>query len=109
MVTLSDQIWEAIKQLLVGIALAIPPTVAWSLQRGRQRVDDERVYRTEVDAARGLTRRAIDVAGDALALVQRYLIVESDVDQQVRQQIDGIEAEYNRVLDDYRRERNRKE
>lgn len=92
-----DELW---KQVLAALGLAVGSFIPWALGRYR----DQRSHEREKDELRLHARQAIDIAGDALALVGRYLIVESDVDEHIKAKYKELDVEYEALFKQYRRE-----
>lgn len=91
-----DEVW---KQLGAGFLLALGSFIPWVLGRYR----DRRSHEQEKDELRAQTRQAIDVAGDAIALVGRYLITESPGDNRLKSKYEQLDKEYEALFNAYRR------
>lgn len=88
---------EVVKQIIIGISgaiLALIGLVPAFIKRAQEkrRTEDWQV----------LSRRAIDVAGDALSVIDRYQILESDIDEHTKAIVRRLNIDYDRLLDDYR-------
>lgn len=60
----------------------------WRDRRTRQRLE-------------GLARAALDGWGKAMNLLNRYLIIESDVDERIKSEYTKLEGEYQAAWDEY--------
>lgn len=83
---------EWLKQF-AAIVLGLIGAGPFFYQAWRDRRTRERLQR--------LARTALDGWGDALALVNRYLIIESDVDAVIKARFEEIEAEYKLTWQEY--------
>lgn len=83
---------EWIKQI-VAVLLGIIGAAPFFAQAWRDRRTREKLQR--------IARGSLDGWGDALALVQRYLIVESEVDEQIKNQFAEMEKAYHQAWREY--------
>lgn len=89
-----DEIWRQIIIGLSGIGLALAGSIPVFIKRAQEK-------RTMEDL-QALARRALDVAGDALAILDRQLIIESDADMRIKSQADALHREYDEIWAEYR-------
>lgn len=89
-----DELWKQVVIGFSGIILALVGLVPAFLRRAQERKTMEDVQ--------ALARRALDVAGDALALLDRYLILESDADKVIAGRVGDLKKEYEQVWAMYR-------
>lgn len=88
---------EVIKQAIIGLSgalLALIGLVPAFIKRAQEkrRTEDWQV----------LARMGIDLAGDALAVIDRYQILESDGDEHTKTVVRRLHLDYERLLADYR-------
>lgn len=88
---------EAVKQAIIGLSgavIALIGLIPAFIKRAQER-------RTREDL-QVLARRAIDIAGDALAVLDRLLILESDADEFTKNLSVRLHVDYERILEEYR-------
>lgn len=88
---------ELVKQIIIGLSgaiLALIGLVPAFIKRAQEkrRTEDWQV----------MARIGIDIAADALAVIDRYQILESDVDEHTKAVVRRLRLDYERLLADYR-------
>ena len=84
-----DEVFRQIVAVLLGLLGAGP----FFYQMYRDRRTREKLQ--------GMARRNLDGWGNAMALLQRYLIIESDVDNHIKEETQKLEADYEAAWREY--------
>lgn len=84
-----DEIWRQVVAVVLGLLGAGP----FFYQMYRDRRTREKLQ--------AQARRNLDGWGNAMALLQRYLIVESDVDDRIKAETQKLEADYEAAWREY--------